>query len=841
MGYDDISVYQFEIMCWLSGTYTFTVATFDSAYGNYSDHIETVGTQNTTYWTNIYTSTITCSYSEEKHNLTFSTPVDIGAGTKQAFGFEWTGLLSQSQRSTSLDLGDIYAGNSEIGITVGVGLWSNSLWFSEVMCTTVYYGCNDDSTGGHGQCTLDSNLSPVDWENVFFQNGDLNDGLTPTVDITPNYDNYTFGLEINVRSDYIVTSKYDLLESYYRLAYLNTDHEGYLPITYVLTFEQFANENGEERTLDNPGTCDNRAASSYSGYETSSDYVYDVWTFTRNPGSSELGNDDYMEYPYPNIWELTFNSTSKSSECGDVIWSTVLTFADMLNTGNAGCVNSDGNNSFTFVYDTDEDEYRLEGVLYLYLVSPDPVKIAKYESLSYDEISETSLFHSILTYPIEISFNRVATYSDVLSGSEIDTLSFRLSLLGNTIYGTSYDEDTAILTIGIRTWCPEYMVFKSEFGGFQWLYPMSANVTLISMEHVLSADGECFVTILGRCFQQYNVKMRINQCEQSSGASLDNSYLQWLSSMPANASNADDVEDWMTATGASGLNDSAIVYFDLLEFEYFESCEEFVYNVDIGSSIQFYQDNLFDNTSLISMNNPLFVFNSGTDQRLYVEIEINSLDGLVDILDMRILDVWFCSFIYNDTGISDEICFDTSLNSLETWYLYSTTTSMTDQGYMTSDDIIADDSNLVEQFSFIIPIITNTDANAFGMQINTELTLNDTSSDRRRRRRRMKQNMRMLLQVDGNPNTMRQSSGVASMSVVESSGNDDAGNNSGGDEINIFYIIIGVGCLVVIVLVGVIVYLITKQKTDAVSDEIQLSQTHASLDTTLNLDMATNA
>ena len=235
IGYQNIEIWQFEIMCWLSGTYTFTVALFNSSYGNYTHYIDTVNAQDPTYWTNIYTSTITCSTYEEKHNLTFTTPVSINSGTKQAFAFEWTGLLSQSQRSNIVfNFGDVYANNNEIGITVGVGLWSNQLWFSEVMCTTVYYGCSDSDTNPEG-CTLDTGLAPVNWENILFGgDDDDDDGLTPSINVTAWYTDYSFEIEIEVRSDYIVTSKYPLTEQYYMYTYKNTDHDGNLPITYVL-------------------------------------------------------------------------------------------------------------------------------------------------------------------------------------------------------------------------------------------------------------------------------------------------------------------------------------------------------------------------------------------------------------------------------------------------------------------------------------------------------------------------------------------------------------------------------------------------------------------------------
>lgn len=538
---------------------------------------------------------------------------------------------------------------------------------------------------------------------------------------------------------------------------------------FYLSFETVVNNDGNSnndkpRRLDKPGSCENRLASSYSGFTTSSDFIFDAWTFTTNPDSNEVGNDNFMEYPNPNIWQLTFDSQSDSSQCGDVIWSTVLSLAHILNIDGNGCVNSDGNTSFTFVYDENNDEYRLEGAIYLYLVS-------NYQSLSYDQVQENYLFHGIENHPISIVFNSMHTFSDV-SHNAIDELSFRLSLFGNTLTGTSYDEDTKVLSMHIRTYCPDYMVFNTDTIGFTWIFSMDANVTLLSIVPTLSNDGECFTSSLGRCWQQYIAEIRINDCNEDTGVSLDNSYMLWLDSAPANDSNADDISRWMTLTGANGLNDSAVIFFDLLEFNYFESCEEFVYTVDIDSSITSYEDDSYNDSSsssLISMNNPLFVTNSG-DQRLYVQIELADIDELVELLDMEILDIWFCVFKYPNTttSMNDEVCFDVALSSLETWFLYSQTSSSTDDGYMTQDDIVTDDTNFIEQFSFIIPIVTNTDADTIAIQINTELTLNDNitfidSSTRRRSRTR-----RVLMSVNnGAVNILQQSSGVISFKIVE--------------------------------------------------------------------------
>ena len=64
-------------------------------------------------------------------------------------------------------------------------------------------------------------------------------------------------------------------------------------------------------------------------------------------------------------------------------------------------------------------------------------------------------------------------------------------------------------------------------------------------------------------------------------------------------------------------------------------------------------------------------------------------------------------------------CFDASAsNSVENWYVYSTTSGTTNERYTTNNDIVSDSSdNLIEQFSFIISTISTTNANRFSAQI----------------------------------------------------------------------------------------------------------------------------
>ena len=254
------------------------------------------------------------------------------------------------------------------------------------------------------QCQVNGNLQTVDWNNLLFESD--NDGISPIVNFDGFVDDNTIGIEINVTSDYIVSSKYDLLEQYYKSIYGDTPHNGKLPVTYLITFEEF--ENFEERQLNAPGSCDNRRASSYSGFNTTMDYVYQYWTFTLNPGlSNNLGNDDYMEYPDSNVWSISFDESNNTNrKCGTVTWSAQFDLADMLNINDNGCYDSNGDSSFQLVDDTQNDILSLQGTLYLYMVSPDPVLLADMDTKSFDELQTSFLHHAIVSLGVSLDFNK---------------------------------------------------------------------------------------------------------------------------------------------------------------------------------------------------------------------------------------------------------------------------------------------------------------------------------------------------------------------------------------------------------------------------------------------------
>ena len=74
-------------------------------------------------------------------------------------------------------------------------------------------------------------------------------------------------------------------------------------------------------------------------------------------------------------------------------------------------------------------------------------------------------------------------------------------------------------------------------------------------------------------------------------------------------------------------------------------------------------------------------------------------------------------------------------SGVEIWYLYASTGGVVDGGYITGSDIVNDTSNnLLEQCTFILPIISNANANRFGVQISVELLIVDDNNARVRRR-----------------------------------------------------------------------------------------------------------
>ena len=673
------------------------------------------------------------------------------------------------------------------------------------------------------ECIVDGNMQTVDWENLLFSSN--NDGIRPNVDVAGFISDNTLGVEITVSADYVVTSKYQLLSNYYQHVYQSTQHAGNLPITYLLTFDEFNdftnNNNNNNDQLDEPGSCNNRERLSYAGYNTSEEYIYDYWTFTSNPVNSNgeimLGNDHFMEYPISNVWNITFTVAQNDTKCGTVTWKTKLTLSDMLNVNDDGCSNKNGESVFTFIDDNENGAYKLQGIFYMYFVSPDPLLFNNYETRTIDEMQSNYLHHALVTYPISLHFAKMSSYEAV-----IDDIVILGSMVGNTVYGTSFDDLTGILNIDLLTWCPKFMIYTLEpgFHGFEWLsrMPNGTNATFVEIEAIYG--NSCLTISFGRCFQKFRINIEIFNCDSESGFSLNNEYILWTTSQPANMSSNSDITNWMDLIGVSSLNGTKkSLFFDVFCFDYFESCETFSFNFDFNHNITFYDDDTYSRESLISSNNPLFVSNSGIDEILYVEIEVGSLilTDLTDsnIVDMSILDIWFCVYNSNNSNYNYSSCFENTNgdHDHEIWYLYSTTSSTTDDGYMTSDDIVDDlDNNLLEQFSFVIPMINNANSDTFGVQISVQLSvvqLDSTPTTTATTVRRLLNGDDMH---DPAYNHLSQTYNTGSLRVGISD-NDDENNNGGNlfDSKNgwLYYIIMAIMSLFVIAC-SVIVCLLMK-------------------------------
>ena len=200
----------------------------------------------------------------------------------------------------------------------------------------------------------------------------------------------------------------------------------------------------------------------------------------------------------------------------------------------------------------------------------------------------------------------------------------------------------------------------------------------------------------------------------------------------------------------------------------------------------------------------------------------------MNIFDVTILDVWFCVYNVNDTNITSS-CFDDTSSNVEVWYLYSTTSGTTDDGYMSNNDIL-NSNGTIKQFSFIIPTIVNTNANRFGVQVAIELGVSGVDRRRRRSSRR-----RVILQSTddsgsgsgGVQNVIEQEYGSNKVTISDGT---DGGNDSQSGISNLFgkntilyYVIFALGAVLVAALI-VICYLRNQQrKADMAINSIEFS------------------
>ena len=82
-----------------------------------------------------------------------------------------------------------------------------------------YYYCGGFTTDEpiELECDVDGNMQTVNWYNLLFTKD--NDGIIPSIDISTFVSGNTLGFDVSVTSDYIVTSKYEIVENYYENVY----------------------------------------------------------------------------------------------------------------------------------------------------------------------------------------------------------------------------------------------------------------------------------------------------------------------------------------------------------------------------------------------------------------------------------------------------------------------------------------------------------------------------------------------------------------------------------------------------------------------------------------------
>lgn len=192
------------------------------------------------------------------------------------------------------------------------------------------------------QCDIAQDNLIVDWSDVFSGSDDT---LFYEIDVTQlqhsigsneNNDHDDEILNVAIMSDYKVVGKYS-----------SASQDTQFGITYVIDTKPFG-----YGLLQHCNPCENRQNSSY--YNQS--FIDDFWTYTLNP-ASEIGNDDFgLEYPNPNIWDVSMND-SINDPCGVVKWEHNFTLSELYN-------------DCGFIFRETNESIILNGGFYLTLLSP---------------------------------------------------------------------------------------------------------------------------------------------------------------------------------------------------------------------------------------------------------------------------------------------------------------------------------------------------------------------------------------------------------------------------------------------------------------------------------------
>eukprot|EP01084_Bolivina_argentea_P215703 366272_1 len=147
------------------------------------------------------------------------------------------------------------------------------------------------------------------------------------------------------------------LNIYVELPYLgktsaDNQREAKFGTTYVIDFEDF---NAHSDAINEPGTCQNRMSSSFTGKDFN-----DFWTYSLEPQNTNgIGNLNTLSYPPSDKWSISM----KDNDCDTIIYERSFTWQELRD-----CSGFNGEAFTSLIHE--DNKYKLSGTMYINVVSP---------------------------------------------------------------------------------------------------------------------------------------------------------------------------------------------------------------------------------------------------------------------------------------------------------------------------------------------------------------------------------------------------------------------------------------------------------------------------------------
>eukprot|EP01084_Bolivina_argentea_P165840 288033_1 len=458
---------------------------------------------------------------------------------------------------------------------------------------TQFVDCNEDECCPNG-------IGTFDWDDLTGKGEGIPTFSVPVFEINEN----DLSLSVVVELEYLGKAS------------ANNERQPHFGTTYVLDFDDY---DAHKDKIDEPGTCQNREAGSFTNVE-----FKEFWNYSEEPqNSGGIGSNSFLAYPPPpnDKWQMYM----KNNTCNTVVYEGHFTWQELRD-----CKSYGGGESYTKVYNIPENNWlNLTGIFYINVVSP--VWYGN-QDLGFYRV------YQLLSQPFVIA---VSSTVHVLGSTGINLMT--MSVIA--VYKEDFATDFKLI---LMTETAEYLELTRGVNNeiFEFTDPNNINTNAQVFDSIFSVSDStenngCLANSKGYiCSQLWKIEALNPGCVPNVvGTDLSGTYS--LGFTPQCIEDNDTIcSDWLN--NHPDTEDGVILSADLAWKD--SICDPIIFKVEFSAEMLFYKDiNFVDGTNV---NTDSYLYEVGQDT-IYVEIRTDFHDPTLTIFNAELNSVWICTFAPN--------------------------------------------------------------------------------------------------------------------------------------------------------------------------------------------------